>query len=460
MHDDPESRTASKHGIADGDDAPTGRGVVGVNPDLVSMPLDHQRRSLEMAAEVVDKSDAGADALATLLTADVGHTESEVVYEENKLELHHYEPAEKRHETPIFIVYALVNRPYILDLQPDKSVIRHLLDSGFDVYMIRWGDPSILDQSLTLEDYVDRYIKNSADVVRAREDVDDLHVLGYCMGGTMALMYDILHDEDVRTLSLMATPYVFEGTGGILEHWASYFDPDTVVDALGNLPADFLAVSFSMMDPIDQYISKYVRLYENVENEAFVENFARMEQWIWDGVDVVGEAYREFISDIYQDNQLVEGEYTLGDQPIDLSDIDVPVQQIVGEYDHIVPPESSRPINDHVSSEDQRLIEFPAGHIGISVSSSAHDRLWPDVTDWLAARDVSREDVDADEETATGDDAAHVSTVRGIGQTFADRLEAADIETVTDLRDHDAEELAEVADTYPSRTEDWLDAVA
>ena len=445
-------------------DTPPGYGeVVGVNPARMRAPIDQQTRSLAMAAEAIRKSDAGRDTLSHLLTADVGHTDSEVVYEENKLELHHYEPDDRRHETPILIVYALVNRPYILDLQPDRSVIRRLLAAGFEVYMIRWGEPSMLDQSLTMADYVNRYIDNSVDAVLDREGVDDVHLLGYCMGGTMALMYDIGHDEDVRTLTLMATPFVFEGTGGILEHWAMYFDPDTVVDALGNLPADFLAVSFSMMDPIDQYLSKYVRLYENVESEAFVQNFARMEQWIWDGVDVAGEAYREFIDDIYRENRLVEGEYALGDRRIDLGEIDTPLQQIVGQYDHIVPPESSTPINDHVASADERLIEFPAGHIGISVSSSAHDRLWPDVTDWLAERDASREQ--AAGESAESDPAldGHETAIRelqGIGPTFAGRLEAAGIESVADLREHDIDDLADIADTTPARVENWLEAAA
>jgi polyhydroxyalkanoate synthase len=432
----------------------------------LSGPIDAQRHTVEMAAEIIEKTDASAENLPNLLAAEVGQTDSEVVYEENKLELHHYEPDEKLHETPIFVVYALVNRPYILDLQPDRSVIRRLLEHGYEVYMIEWGEPSLLDRTLTLDDYVNRYIKNCADEVCEQEGVDDLHVLGYCMGGTMSLMYTISHPETVRTLSLMATPFVFEGTGGILEHWATFFAPDAVVDAMGNVPAELLAVTFSMMNPVDQYVSKYIRLYENIEDEDFVENFARMEQWVWDGVDVAGETFREFINELYKQNHLVKGDFELAGEQIDLERIEVPLQQIVGEYDHIVPAESSKPINDAVSSEDQRLIEFSAGHIGISVSSSAHERLWPDVCDWLAERDVSQEaetEVEADSAEGPGTEATNghdVASVSGIGPTYAERLEEAGIETVADLREHDPEDLAEIADTYPSRTEGWLDDVA
>jgi polyhydroxyalkanoate synthase len=450
--------------------------VVIVNTDQMTAAVDAQRRTWEMMAEAVKKADVSAERFVDMMATDVGQTDSELVYEENKLQLRRYEPEEIEHETPIFIVYALVNRPYILDLQPDRSVIRRLLEDGFEVYLIDWGEPSRLDQTLTMDDYVNRYMQNCADVVRERSDVDDYHLLGYCMGGTMSMLYATQYPEEVRTLSLMATPLAFDGTGGILERWANHYDPDTTVEALGNLPAELLAVEFSMMDPVDQYITKYVNLYENIEDEDFVRNFARMEEWIWDGVDVAGEAYREFINDIYKDNQLVNGEYELGDEPIDLSDIEMPAQQIVGKYDHIVPSESSKPFNDLISSEDERLVEFGAGHIGISVSGKAHAELWPDVCEWFAERDASTAEaetaetgtttdpdvsaggrISVDSAEATSGHAATVDAVDGIGPTYAERLAGAGIETVADLREHDPEELAEIADTYPSRTENWLE---
>ncbi|PSQ64223.1 MAG: class III poly(R)-hydroxyalkanoic acid synthase subunit PhaC [Halobacteriales archaeon SW_8_66_22] len=404
--------------------------------------------------------------MVTLLTADVAHTDSEVVYEENKLELHRYDPGERAHGTPILIVYALVNRPYILDLQPDRSVIRRLLDAGFEVYLIRWGNPSRLDTSLGLADYVCRYLDNCADAVCEEAGVEDIHLLGYCMGGTMSIMYTALFEERVRTLGLMATPIAFEGTGGVLERWATHYDPEVAVETYGNLPAELLAVGFSMMEPVENYVTKYIRLYENIENEAFVENFARMEQWIWDGVDLAGEAYREFVTEVYKQNQLVEDAVALDGQRVVLGDIEVPVLQIVGQYDHIVPAASSTPFNDLVGSEDERLIEFPAGHVGISVSSTAHDRLWPDVCEWYGDRSESLEErgetapgTDDDKPSmdgTAGNGEAPVETVRGVGPTYADRLAAAGIETVGDLREHDPKLLAAITDTSPVRAETWL----
>jgi polyhydroxyalkanoate synthase len=450
--------------------------VVVVNTDRMTAAIDAQQRVFDLLAEAAKKAEVTPERFVDLATAEVGHTDNEVIYRENKLKLRHYEPEEKRHETPVFIVYALVNRPYILDLQPDRSVIRHLLEEGFEVYLVDWGDPSRLDQSLRIDDYVNRYTDNCVAVALEQSDVADVHLLGYCMGGTMSIMYATQHPDQVRTLSLMATPLAFDGDGGILERWANHYDPDSTVEALGNLPAELLAAEFSMMDPIDQYVTKYVTLYENIEDEEFVRNFARMEQWIWDGVDVAGEAYREFIDDIYRDNQLVAGEYELAGDPVDLEDVQMPTQQIVGEYDHIVPAASSEPYNDLVGSEDERLVEFPAGHIGISVSGKAHAKLWPDVCEWFAERDASTDPtgeaaepspadtevsvgggVSVDSAEAASGAAPTIDAVEGIGPTYADRLASAGIETVADLREHDPEELADIADTYPGRTENWLE---
>jgi polyhydroxyalkanoate synthase len=450
--------------------------------DPVSGALDGQRRAVAVAADLVEKTDQGAEQVVRMLTADVGHTDSEVVYTENKLEVHRYAPDEVEHETPILFVYALVNRPYILDLQPDRSVIRHLVDEGFAVYLVDWGEPSLLDTSLTLDDYVGRYLDNCVRAVCRDAGVDDLHLVGYCMGGSMTVMYTALDDSRVRTLGTLAAPIAFDGTGGILERWATHYDPDVAVDALGNMPAELLAFEFSLMDPVEHYLSKYVRLYENIEDEDFVENFARMEQWIWDGVDVAAEAFRAFINDVYKRNRLIESEFRLGGQRVDLAAVEVPVLQIVGQYDHIVPPASSTPLHDAISSTDDRLIEFPAGHIGISVSSKAHDRLWPDVADWFAARSARDDDPapsDAREEagqvavdrtagelgtapgsTADADgDGEPIETVDGIGPTYAARLGDAGIETQDDLATHDAAELAAIAETGSGRVQAWLDRV-
>ncbi|WP_121821562.1 class III poly(R)-hydroxyalkanoic acid synthase subunit PhaC [Halostella salina] len=448
--------------------------------------IDLQRRTWENAAEVVEKTGAAPDAGETIADVDVGQTPKEVVYEENKLQLYHYESrTEEQHDVPILIVYALINRPYILDLQPDRSVVQTLLDNGFDVYLIDWGEPSKLDASLTLDDYVSRYIDNCVDVVRERSGQDSINVLGYCMGGTMSVMYSALHPEKVRNLGLMAAGLCFAGDGGVLELWGGeeYYDPEKVTETFDNVPAEFLDVGFALMDPVANGVTKYVRLYENIEDEDFVENFARMEEWLGDGIDVAGDTYVQFLRDIYQGNKLYNNELELDGKPIDLDELEMPILQIVAEYDHLIPPEASKPFNDVVPSDDVTTMEFPTGHIGMSVSSSSHAELWPDVCEWFEDRsDVDdatgesatdpespdsalAEDADPDETDApaAAEDGPDTTVERdledidGIGPSYADRLRDAGVENVADLADASAADLADDADVPVSRLESWIE---
>ncbi|MFB6166580.1 MAG: alpha/beta fold hydrolase, partial [Haloarculaceae archaeon] len=252
-----------------------------INP--LQTALDVQRKSIEAMTEATEKAAVAEERAGPLAHIEVGQTPSEVVYTENKLELLHYKPEdagievpeEDKNDVPILVVYALINKPYILDLQPERSVVRRLLEAGHDVYLIDWNEPSQLDQFLTLDDYVNRYIENCVDEVRDRSGYEQINVLGYCMGGTMSAMYAALHPEKVNALALMAAGLYFENTGGVLEEWGDdeYYDPEDVTDVFGNVPAEMLDVGFALMDPVDNYVSKYVRLYDNLENEDFVENF-------------------------------------------------------------------------------------------------------------------------------------------------------------------------------------------
>ena len=473
--------------------------------NLFSAALDAQTEAFEAAGDAVERSQLLPERLSEMATIEVGTTPSEVVYTENKLELLHYESqTEEQHGVPILITYALINKPFILDLQPDRSVIRRLLEAGHDVYLVDWNEPSRLDQHLTLSDYINRYIDNCVDVVRERSGQDSINILGYCMGGTMMAIYTTLYPEKVRNLGLMAAGLYFDESGGVLEDWGSadYYDPNDVADAFGNVPAEMLDDGFAIMDPVDNYVTKYVGFYDNMDNDEFTANFARMERWLSEGIDVAGEAYVEFLEKIYQNNELYNGEMELDGEHVDLSKIDMPVLLLMGEYDHLIPSESSKPFLDVIPSEDTATIEYPTGHIGLSVSSASHENVWPQAAQWFIDRmppeevadidtdmvdtEVGSEDDGADaedgeteeeegvdievespDEASSEDDdaaddedgieAADVEVVKGIGPTFAGRLREAGVETVGDLGDYDAAELAEIAETTESRAADWLE---
>ena len=176
------------------------------------MLLEQQKALAEEFSKTWRRLLSVPQVVETAREVKVGTTPHDVVYQQGTLRLLRY-----RRETPaayaepVLICYALVNRPYILDLQPDRSVVRQLLARGFEVYLIDWGVPSAADHSLTLRDYVGGFMKDVADYVVAHAPTPDFHLLGYCMGGTMSTLFTAIHPEPVKTLTLMAAPLDFGG---------------------------------------------------------------------------------------------------------------------------------------------------------------------------------------------------------------------------------------------------------
>jgi polyhydroxyalkanoate synthase len=319
----------------------------------------------------------------------VGTTPHDVVFQQGTLRLLRY-----RRETPaayaepVVICYALVNRPYILDLQVDRSVARQLLLRGFDVYLIDWGVPSAADHSLTLRDYVAGFMKDVSDHVLAHAPTPDFHLLGYCMGGTMSALFTALYPKLVKTLTLMAAPLDFGGERGLIQVWtdARYFDVDAIIDTTGNCPATFLQACFQIMKPVQNLYTKYTSFYDKMHDEHFVENFVAMEMWGNDNIPVAGETFREFVKKLYQRNELVRGEFRLGDEPVRLERITCPLLLLMAQGDHLVPPAQTSGILPHIGSQDTRAMTLDVGHVGLAVSSKAHRQFWPEATAWIAER--------------------------------------------------------------------------
>lgn len=318
-----------------------------------------------------------------------GATPSEVVYEEGNMALRRYEPDRPRKfATPLVFVFALVNRPYILDLKPGKSVVSHFVDAGFDTYLVDWGIPTDADRHLTLDDYVNGYMDNVVEHVRERTGQDKVSVLGYCMGGTMSAMYTALHQEKVRNLMLLAAGIDFATRDGLLNLWsdAAHFNVDAFVDAFGNAPPEFLQASFLLLKPVQNLVMKPINFWENLEDDDFIDDFFAMETWLNDNIPVPGEVYREFVKYLYQQNRLVKGTMPVGRHVVDLRKITCPVLNLLATKDDLVPCAQSRPFNDLVGSQDRRTLELKAGHIGLAVGSRAQAELWPDAVKWLAER--------------------------------------------------------------------------
>jgi len=326
----------------------------------------------------------------------VGTTPHDVVLERGPFRLLHYRrqtPAV--YAEPVLLCYALINRPYILDLLPDRSVVGRYLERGFDVYLVDWGTPSYADRVLTLDDYVCGFLDEVVRlIVRARAR-DDLHLLGYCMGGTMSALYTALFPERVKSLTLLAAPIDFGGQKALLGLWSDRdrFDVDAFIDLYGNCPAWFLQACFLWLKPVQSFVDKAAAFYDQVEDPRTLPGYFAMERWINDNIPVAGETFRDFVKHLCQGNELVAGRFHVGPRRADLGRIRCPLLLLTATNDHLVAPPSTEGIRPHVRSTDVRSLSVDAGHVGLVVGGAAQRQLWPEATRWLAERSTPRAEI-------------------------------------------------------------------
>ncbi|NLA68143.1 MAG: class III poly(R)-hydroxyalkanoic acid synthase subunit PhaC, partial [Gammaproteobacteria bacterium] len=287
---------------------------------------------------------------------------------------------------PSLIAYALVNRPDMVDLQDNKSLVRQLLARREDVYIIDWGYPDRSDRFLDLEDYIERFIGGAVDHLRGRHRLDAINLLGICQGGAFSLSYAALHPDKVRNLITMVTPVDFHTPDNMLSNWTREMDVDLFVDTLGNVPADLMNMCYLTLKPWRLFVQKYVGLADILDDRAAMEDFLRMEKWIFDSPDQAGEAFRQFIKMYYQGNGFVNGGIEIGGREVHLGMVGMPVLNIYAEQDHLVPPSASKPLRGLVGSSDYSELSFRGGHIGIYVSGRAQKEVPGAIHEWLAAR--------------------------------------------------------------------------
>ena len=351
-------------------------------------PLNITAQSLaEEAGKVQRKLEAGIDTLREMDEVHFGVTAREEVWRDGKTVLYRFvgdKPATAK--VPLLVSYALVNRPYMVDLQADRSLVKGLLERGEDVYIIDWGYPDRSDRFLTLEDYIERYIGGAVDHLRRTHAVPAVNLLGICQGGVFSLCYSALNPAKVRNLVTMVTPVDFHTADNMLSNWNREIDVDLLVDTLGNIPADMMNLTYLMLKPWRLFAQKYVGMVDILDDRKAMEDFLRMEKWIFDSPDQAGEAFREFNTRFFQGNGFVKGGVRVGDREVHLGLVEMPVLNVYAEQDHLVPPDASRALRGLVGTDDYTELSFKGGHIGIYVSGRAQQEVPQTIHDWLAKR--------------------------------------------------------------------------
>jgi polyhydroxyalkanoate synthase subunit PhaC len=327
----------------------------------------------------------------------IATTPKDEVWREDKVTLYRYRPlAETKVNTPVLIVYGLIGRYTMADLQEDRSLVRNLLRLGVDLYVVDWGNPSRADRWLTIDDYVDDYLAGAVAEISRRHGIERVSLLGICEGGVFTTCYAALHADTVKNMVLTITPIDFHGDKeqerlghGFINLWTRSLTPediDRLIEAHGTLPGEFMGSVFSMMTPMRTMMKYNLDMLEVMDDKKKFLNFLRMEKWIADRPHHPGEAAKQWLKDLYQDNKLVRSEFVLGGRKVELNNITAPVLNVFAKDDHIIPPATSQALRGKIGTGDYTELALPGGHVGVFVGGKSQGLLGSGIAQWLAER--------------------------------------------------------------------------
>jgi polyhydroxyalkanoate synthase len=325
--------------------------------------------------------------------APIAQTPKELVWALNKSKLYRYIPVvpqEDRYRVPLLLIFALMNRPSILDLRPGNSFVEFMLSRGYDVYLLDWGAPGLEDQYLKLDDYAMDYLPRAIRKVKAISGVEEFSMLGWCIGAILTTIYAALRPDDgLRNLLLLTAPLDYGNRDGItFARWTDerYFDVDRVLAAFGNMPGEMIDYGAKALKPVENYITNYLKLWDNLDDPRVVESWHAMNTWVTDNIPMAGGAWRQLIVELYRHNRLIKNELMVRGERVDLSRIRASLLTVIAQGDHITPPCQSEALLSKVASRDTELYRIPGGHIGIMAGSAAPRTTWPHIDQWLSAR--------------------------------------------------------------------------
>src|SRR4051794_36795944 len=256
----------------------------------------------------------------------LGQTPKDLVWSRGHAQLWRYRSDRVTLQPPLLIVFSLVSRSYVLDLQPGNSFVEHLQSAGFDVFLLDWAQADERMAGERLEDYADDYLPEAVRRTCAAAGTEDLNLFGYCFGGVLSLLYAAHHpDAPLRSLSVMATPVDFSQWG----LWRSVAEDgrlplDAVLDEDGNVPAAIIRQGFRLLKPTGE-VRQYATLLDNVWNDDYVTAYQAMTGWSNDHVPFPGAAAKQTMEMLVRENGFCSGAVRLDGDPVRLQDIRVPM---------------------------------------------------------------------------------------------------------------------------------------
>ncbi|MDP9052119.1 MAG: alpha/beta fold hydrolase [Acidobacteriota bacterium] len=325
--------------------------------------------------------------------AAIAQTPKQLVWTLNKAKLYRYIPVvpkEQRHPVPLLLIFALMNRPSILDLRPGHSFVEFMVNRGYDVFLLDWGVPGPEDKNLKFDDYTMEYMPRAIRKVKSISGSEEFSLLGWCIGAILTTIYAALRpDEGLRNLLLLTAPLDFSNKKNLtFARWTDekYFDIEKVLAAFGNMPGEMIDYGAKALKPVENYIGNYLKLWDNLDNPQVVEAWHSMNTWVTDNIPLAGGAFRQLIVDLYRNDRLMKGELMIAGQRVDLKRLRANLLTVIAQADHITPACQSESILAKVGSNDKEVYRTLGGHIGMMAGSGANKHTWPHIDTWLGGR--------------------------------------------------------------------------
>ncbi len=349
---------------------------------------------------------------------NVAVTPGKVVFRNRLIELVQYAPTTaKTRPEPVLIVPAWIMKYYILDLSPENSLVKYLVDQGFTVFMVSWKNPDPQDRDLGMEDYRKLGVMAALDAVTAIIPDERVHTVGYCIGGTLlsiaaaAMARD--GDERLRSMTLFAAQTDFNEAGELMlfinESQIAFLED--MMWEKGYLDAKQMAGAFQMLRSNDLIWSKLVREYLMGERQKMND----LMSWNADTTRMPYRMHSEYLRRLFLNDELAEGHYLVGGQPVALTDIRVPMFVVGTTRDHVAPWRSVFKIHLLTEAEVTFLLTSGGHNVGIvspptrdiasyqvatrefgghyhdpdawtAAAPKKHGSWWPEWLSWLEAR--------------------------------------------------------------------------
>lgn len=337
----------------------------------------------------------------------------EIIHDNGLVKLRHYLPLtedvitvdgqpftvnKQQHRVPVVIVPPLAVNMLIYDLFPERSLVKYLLASGFDVYLIDWGNPERQHTHYNLHTYVAEFMPEFLGKVREHSGQQQLSLHGWSMGGVFTLCYTALtHDENIRNLVILGTPINSHASGAIgkvyqyVERRAEWVRKNTGF-RIHNLNPQWLhtpgwmnVVGFKMTNPVGSMMG-YWELIVKLADRQFVINHATTSAFLDKMVAYPGGIIQDMMVRIWIDNELAKGYMQIGTGEVRLSDINSALFAAAGKSDNMVTKAAVETLMEHIGSSDKTFTVVAGGHMGILSGSKAPSDVWPKVANWLAQR--------------------------------------------------------------------------